>query len=223
MKRLVIICLIMTFYLEAQRALCQVKSDFSDWNVPPPVPTGTIPKGPGGAKTTVLLLPADVTAPSLQSIDLKLAGSFPISQTAPDVQAPEQPKFPPLPFNAPDIPLPAVPPAIGLPKQTLHDEITESNTDMPEPVAPEMPAFPKMPVLTQKPADEGVLKLPLIPAIIVQPDPSALPLDAFPFLEWPVPGIPVSSEMNTWPAANSNDDKIKPTNKKKTAKKLKGG
>jgi hypothetical protein len=222
MKRLVIVFLIMTFYLEAQQAFCQVKGDFSDWNVPPPVLTGTIPKGPGGVKPSVLQPPPDVPAPDLELIDLKLAASSPILQTAPDVQAPVQPEFPALPFDVPDIPLPQVPGAMALPKKTPHDEILENNTDMPEPAAPEMPELPKMPQITSKSTDEETLKIPIIPAIVVQPASAALPADAFPFLEWPVPGIPESTEMSTALSGNP-DNNIKPTNKKKTAKKLKGG
>jgi hypothetical protein len=223
MKRLVLIFFVMTFCLETQYAFCQAKGDFSDWNVPPPLPAGTIPKGPGGAKPAGLQLPADVTAPNLQLIDLKLAALSPVLYTAPDVPAPEQPQFPSLPFEVPDIPLPKVPAAMDLPKQAPHDEITESNTDMPEPVAPEMPAFPKMPDASQKSTDEGTLRFPVMPAIVAQPGTVALPADAFPFLEWPAPGIPENSEVNMAPSGNSSDDKVKPTNKKKTAKKLKGG
>jgi len=223
MKRLVLLFLIMTFYMEGQQALCQVKGDFSDWNVPPPIPTGTIPKGPGGVKPAVLQPPPDVPALTLELIDLKLAASSPILQTAPDVQAPAQPELPPLPFDVPDIPLPQVPGAIALPKKTPHDEILENNTDMPEPAAPEMPVLPKPPQVTSQSTDEGVLKLPVIPAIMVQSGSAALPADAFPFLEWPVPDIPENTEMSTVLSGNPDNNKVKPTNKKKTAKKLKGG
>ena len=213
----------MTFCLEAQRALCQVKNDFSDWNVPPPVPTGTIPKGPGGARPVVLQPPADIPAPNLQSIDLKLAVLSPVSQTAPDVQAPAQPQFPVLPFQVPDIPLPEVPHAMELPKQTFHDAIEESNTHMPEPTAPEMPALPKMPDVSQSPSAEGALKLPLIPPIVIQPAAATLPADDFPFLEWPVPGIPGITEIGAGQMANPDDNNLKPNTKKKTPKKIKGG
>ena len=223
MKRLVFIFLMIAFCLDAQHAFCQVKNDFSDWNVPPPVPIGTIPKSGGGVKPALLQLPVDVAAPKLQLIDLKLAALSPILQTAPDVPAPEQPKFPPLPFEVPDIPLPQVPLAMALPKQTPHDEIIESNTDMPEPAVPEMPDFPKMPDANQKTTDDGILKLPLVPDIIVEPGTSALPADAFPFLEWPVPAIPENSQVDNDQPDSMNNDNIKPTNKNKTAKKLKGG
>ena len=209
--------------MEAQRGLCQVKNDFSDWNVPPPVPTGTIPKGAGGVKPAVSLPLTDIPAPGLQLIDLKLAALSPILQTAPDVPAPEQPKFPSSPFELPDIPLPQAPHAMDLPKQTLHDQIEETSTNMPEPAAPEMPAFPKMPDVKQQSTDDGVLKFPVIPPIIVQPDPVALPAGDFPFLEWPAPGIPLNTEIGPGQAANPDDGKVKPDTKKKTSKKLKGG
>ena len=91
--------------------------------------------------------------------------------------------IPPLPFDVPDIPLPQVPRALDLPKQTLHDEIIERATDMPEPVAPEMPELPKMPKVTENPTNDGTMKLPVIPGIIVEPGSAALPADAFPFLD----------------------------------------
>ncbi len=212
----------MAFCLVAQRALCQVKGDFSDWNVPPPIPTGTIPKGPG-KNAPVAELPVDVPAPNLQSINLRLAALSPVLQTAPDVPAPDQPKFPSLPFAVPDIPLPGIPAAMELPKQTLHDATIESNTDMPEPAAPEMPVLPKMPNINQQSPDQGVLKFPLIPAIIIEPGSAALPVDAFPFLEWPVPGVPENAELNGDQQGSPNNDNVKPTNKKRTTKKLKGG
>ena len=113
---------------------------------------------------------------------------------------------------------------MDLPKQTFHDEvIPDGNTDMPEPAAPEIPELPKMPVTTQKPSDNIDLKLPVIPAIVAQPVSVALPADAFPFIDWPVPGIPVNSELNSCSTNNATDDKVKPNIKKKTAKKFKGG
>ena len=224
MKRMLFVFLLFTFCLKAQYSLCQVKNDFSDWNVPPPVPPGTIPKGPGGGQPPILLQLSDVPAPDLQLINFKLVSLSPILQTAPDVPAPEQPQFPSLPFDVPDIPLPQVPRAMDLPKQTFHDEvIPDGNTDMPEPAAPEIPELPKMPVTTQKPSDNIDLKLPVIPAIVAQPVSVALPADAFPFIDWPVPGIPVNSELNSCSTNNATDDKVKPNIKKKTAKKFKGG
>jgi len=223
MKRLVLIFLMMAFCLEAQRAFCQVKSDFSDWNVPPPVPTGTIPKSPGVKSPAVLELPTDLPAPNLQSIDLKLAALSPALQTAPDVAAPDQPQFPLLPFETPGIPLPSAPAAMELPKQTLHDEAAGSSTDMPEPTAPEMPEFPKRPDINQQSSGGVNSKVPLMPAIIIDQGSAALPADAFPFLEWPVPGIPENSEINADQSGSPNNDKTKPINKKKTAKKIKGG
>jgi len=223
MKRLLLALFVIGFCLQTQYAHCQVKNDFSDWNVPPPVPAGTIPKGPGGAKKTVVQIPPDVPAPNLQLIDLKLAAMSPILRTATDVPAPGQPQFPPLPFAVPDIPLPQAPAPMDLPKQTPHDEITEGNTDMPEPAAPEVPEFPKIPDVSQKSTDQGTMKFPVIPAIVAQPGAAELPADAFPFLEWPLPCIPENSEVIITPSGNSNDDKVKPTNKRKTAKKIKGG
>ncbi|HZY35931.1 MAG TPA: hypothetical protein VFE53_04740 [Mucilaginibacter sp.] len=223
MKKLAFVFLVMTLCLQALEALCQVKSDFSDWNVPPPIPAGTIPKGPGGAKLTVTQTPTDIPAPNLQLIELRLAALSPILQTAPDVQAPEQPQFPALPFNVPDIPLPKIPLPVNLPKQTPHDQIIEHNTDMPEPGAPEMPEFPKIPDVTQSSPNQGSLKFPVMPAIIVQPVTIALPDNAFPFLEWPVPEIPENAQLHMILSGNSSDNNVKPINKKRTAKKLKGG
>jgi hypothetical protein len=221
MKRFAFVFLVITFCLQSQFAFCQVKGDFSDWNVPPPVPTGTIPKAPGGAKPISLAPPSDIAAPNQPLTDLKLAALSAAFQGASDVPAPAQPQFPSMPFAVPDIPLPLIPVAMGLPKQTLHDEIIENNTDMPQPAVPETPELPKMPKAIQKPSGNIDLKLPLIPAIIAQPGTVGLPAEAFPFQEWPVPEIPENAEITASLPANINDDKVKPDNKKKTAKKLK--
>lgn len=203
-------------------AFCQVKSNFSDWNVPPPVPPGTLPKSPP-PKVKIAQTPADVQAPSTGDVfNLKPAQLSAILQTAPEVEAPSQPEFPALPFATPEIPLPKAPDAVGLPQQTPTDEITETYTDMPEPPEPDLPVAPKTPEETQGQANIGDINIPLTPSIITRPVTVTLPAGAFPFIKWPLPAVPESINVPAAVTIEKNQDN-KIINKKKTVKQRRGG
>jgi hypothetical protein len=222
MKKLVPVLLLIILSFGAERAFSQ-KGDFSDWNVPPPLAPGTIPKGPVTVKPAVLQLPADLQAPGFPSItDIKLAALTPILLTAPDVPAPAQPEFPALPFQTPDIPLPQVPVALDLPKQAPRDEVIEDVTDMPSPAIPEMPNLPNLPDVQPDNSTGEKLKLPIVPALIKQPATGALPEYAFPFTDWPVPAIPLNVHFNFAIPVKPAGNKLKPHTNRKSVKKRQG-
>lgn len=224
MKKSPIILSILLLCLATLTAFGQAKGDMSDWNVPPPLPAGTIPKTPGEKGKTPLLLPADVPVPSLNSTPGAKAVSLPpVDQTAPEVEAPGQPEFPAMPFATPDIPLPAVPQAMELPKQTLHEQEAESTPTMPEPQAPEMPQFPPQPEINKGMETGGDLKIPVMPAILAQPVKIALPSNAFPFTEWPAPPIPENTDMSLSTTNEKNNNQDKTEVKKKPVKHRRGG
>ena len=167
--------------------------DRSDWNVPPPVPPGSIPKGavPGkGGKTTITPATTNVTQPGLPKLGAaKLANLPPVSLILPVVITPGQPAFPLMPFDVPAIPLPDVPDAIDLPKQAPVDEVTTDEAAFPEPTAPEMPAMPAAPLTNTDKNTVAPFKVPLTPPLVTQLSPGALSASLFPFADWQVPPI----------------------------------
>ena len=168
--------------------------DRSDWNVPPPVPPGSIPKGtvPGKTgKTTITPATTDVTRPGVPKLgSVRLADLPPVSLILPVVNVPGQPAFPLMPFDVPVIPLPDVPDAIDLPKQAPVDEATTDEAEFPEPTAPEMPAMPAAPLTNPDKNTVAPFKVPLTPPLVTQLSPGALSVSIFPFSDWQVPPIP---------------------------------
>ena len=171
--------------------------DGSDWNVPPPLPPGTIPKGAVPrkiGKATDISPVVDVPQPAMPKLgEVELAALSPVSSIIPAVAVPYQPVFPSLPFETPEIPVPAAPEAMDLPKQVPADEIIGTTTDFPEPQAPDMPATPNTPVTTGKDPVE-TFKVPLTPGLLQQPVVNDLPGASFPFTEWSV--LPIVSNIH---------------------------
>ena len=215
MRKLIPALMVVSLCLGAQYAFSQVKGDFSDWNVPPPVPPGTIPKGAITNKQLAIQPPVDVPAPSLQfPANVRLTALAPVIETALDVPAPTQPAFGPLPFAVPDMPLPEVPAALAPPKPAPHDEVIEGLTEMPDVPVPDLPPAPKIPEAGTLPPSTEILKLPIMPGIIPQPDIS-VPTNSFPFNLWPAPAIPLNPDVTITPPVEMNNDKAKPGKHKK--------
>jgi hypothetical protein len=196
MKKIILFLLPAAIALGVQTAFSQqvpYKSDFSDWNVPPPVPPGTVPKGTVKNKNVVLRLPADVPVPVLKfDAALKLTASAQVLHTAPDVAAPDQPEFPDFPFKVVAIPLPLIPKSIELPQNEPRDEVSEDITNMPDPKEPDMPDLPKKPDVQEGTSGDISVRLPLVPFLLKQPVPEVTSGQLFPFDEWPVPSLPGS-------------------------------
>jgi len=218
-KRIIHILLLMAFTLGARDALSQKKSDFSDWNVPPPIPPGSIQKGRAVDKNIHIQLPVDVAVPDLQfNADLKFITIVQVSKASPDVAAPEQPLFPGMPFRVDEIPSPAIPKALDLPKDAPQDEVNEDITGMPSPKAPEMPDLPKMPVVTEGQSNGVPSRLPVVPSILKQPVPELTGGTTFPFTEWPAPPIPLTVHF-TIVLEDKPENKLKPDPIKKSKRK----
>lgn len=196
MKKILILLMLVSLAGITGRTYAQT-GDRSDWNVPPPLPPGTVPKGavPGKAGKAATVVPVvDVPQPAMPKLgEVELAALSPVSLIIPVAAVPYQPAFPSLPFETPEIPVPAVPETIDLPKQAPADEITGATTDFPEPQAPEMPATPNAPLTTGKGPVE-TFKVPLTPGLLQQPVVNDLPGTSFPFTEWSV--LPIVSNIH---------------------------
>jgi len=192
MKTPVIILLLIALAGSAQQAGAQIKSNFSDWNVPPPLPPGTMDKGAVANKKTVITLLTDVPPVSLpQTGQIKLDELPPIMLIAPTVPPPDQPTFPGIPLQLADMPLPSLPEAIAMPQHIPKDQVSQVITDMPDPADPAMPDFPKIPDVTADKFPSALAPLPIIPGIPKQPAYAMQP-GIFPFTEWSIPPVPAA-------------------------------
>jgi|SRR6185437_3928009 len=219
MKKLINILILIAF-TGAGNVFAQVKGDFSDWNVPPPIPPGSISKG-SVTKATILLPPTDVQAFDVTlANNIKLAALSPVLHKSPIVDVPDQPEFPLLPFKTPDIPLPVVPDAIDPPREAPQDAVNDISLDIPSPPVPEMPEIPKMPDVIPDKSPDISLKLPIMPGILQQPVPGIIKSGMdFPFDEWPAPPIPSNSNFERTIPANPVKEIVTPGVKKKNLKK----
>jgi len=180
------------------------QKDFSDWNVPPPVPPGSMAKGGTPPKATIAAPVIDVPHFALPKIAaVKISKLDPVLTTAPKVVIPGQPAFPATPFLVDAIPLPEIPEALSLPNKVPQDKAGTDFADLPEPEAPDMPDMPKSPdAITGK--FSGVpAKIPATPLLPTQVVPF-ISTD-FPFTEWPLPPIPVNPPFK-FTFRNSSDD-----------------
>jgi hypothetical protein len=195
MKTPVIILLLITL-MGSQYAEAQVKSgNFSDWNVPPPLPPGTMAKGVVPHKTTLIMPLTDLPPVSLPHTEqVKLAQLPPVTLTPPAVPAPYEPAFPVTPTALPDMPVPLTPEAINLPQNIPPDQLTKVSTDMSDPPDPAMPDLPKTPDITSAKFPDTPTPLPVMPGVPQQPVP-AMPPDIFPFTEWQIPSIPLAVRL----------------------------
>jgi len=219
MRKIVKCVLFVTLILGARNALCQHRGDFSDWNVPPPILPGGLKKGAVTNTTIKLQPPADVPAPVLDlDPDFKLLSPAQVVPTLTDVEVPDQPLFPGMPFAVVAIPSPSAPKIIELPLKAPQDEVTERATDIPLVQEPEMPELPKMPAVVEGQASDAPNRLPLIPSIIKQPVPELIADTPFPFDEWPVPPIPLTIHLTVVLPGEADDNKPLP----KALKKPKG-
>jgi hypothetical protein len=215
MKKLIIVFVAISLLAGAGSAIAQVKGDFSDWNVPPPVPPGTQPKQPNNKSNSPAVQQTDVPAPAQPVTGpVKLPELGPVITTYLTVTSPEQPAIDnPAAFNE-LMPLPAMPDGIDPPRQAPQDKATQGATDMPQPVAPESPPLPPMPVADGSSTNERSPKLPIVPMMESNASIGVVPGSQFPFTMWPVPGIPGNVQI-TRPsaAAATNQHKVKTVKK----------
>jgi hypothetical protein len=215
MKTALNILLILGFAAITRQA-CAQHGDFSDWNVPPPVPPGSMAKGSTPGKATVIVPVADLLPFALPKIaGVKISKLDPVSSIIPDAAVPGQPAYPSTPFLLAEIPLPEIPEAIRLPEQIPQDKASTDLTDIPVPEAPEMPDMPKTPDAALDKFSGSSAKIPATPLIPTQVIPAAS--TDFPFTECVLPPIPVSLNF-TLTLPNSSDN-VNP--KPKTTQKVK--
>lgn len=219
MKTPVIILLLIALAGSAQHAGAQIKSNFSDWNVPPPLPTGTMDKGAVPNKKTVITPLTDVPPVSLpRAGQIKLAELPPIMLTAPAALPPDQPAFPGIPLQFVDIPLPSLPDAIDMPQHVPKDQLNQVITDVPDPADPAMPDFPKIPDAATDKFPNTPTPLPVIPDIPKQVVPAMQP-GMFPFTEWSIPPVPPALHfVLVLPPDNSTGIKSRPKTGRKAKK-----
>jgi hypothetical protein len=220
-KKSVVILLLITLTWVAFGSFAQTKGNFSDWNVPPPLPPGTTQAkdGADGNKISLASLLTDLPPLAQPAIEDIIPGPLPPVLTfSPIVATPDQPLFPDVNDKLPDMPMPDVPDAPAMPQHTPADLVTEVNTDLPAVESPGLPAFPKIPAATvDKPADKRY-PLPLMPAVVTAPVPKISSSMAFPYTGWFVP--PVPSNVHFTFVLPPNPGNTKPSTKKtKKAKK----
>lgn len=171
----------------------QVRSNQSDWNVPPPLPPGTLPKAntitKGATGQPVTLTIGDVPTLTLPAISpVQMPALAAISTTSPVVAPPEQPAILEMQTGLPEIPSPEAPEAPSLPKQSLHDAEVPVVIDLPIPASPDLPPAPAEPSSSSgQPGNTGGT-LPVIPEVLSLFGPAAPPAGTFE--PWPTPGIP---------------------------------
>jgi hypothetical protein len=133
MKKLFIIWLAIIFSVAVYPAAAQVKSDFSDWNVPPPVPPSTLPKQPN-KNNAIVLSQTDVPIPGQPvSGPVILPASGPVITGYLIVEAPSQPQFEGAVQQGNSIPQPAVPEPLDPPKPAPNDQPDDNAIVMPFP------------------------------------------------------------------------------------------
>ncbi len=192
MKKSFIILLLVTLTWGVLGSSAQTKGNFSDWNIPPPLPPGTT-GSKGGTGNTIALTPLPADLPSLTlpaSDDIALSPLPPVLTFSPAIAAPDQPLFPDANDKLPDIPMPDAPDAPPMPQTVPGDQLTTLSTGLPDVASPDLPAFPKIPDAT---ADKSAYKrypLPLMPAVITPPVPKISSPVEFPYTGWFVPPVP---------------------------------
>ncbi len=223
MKKPVVILLLITLTLGVFGSFAQTKGNFSDWNVPPPLPPGTTgSKGIAGNTIAFTPLPANLPLLTLPATgEIVLSPLAPVLTLSPAIATPDQPLFPDANDKLPEIPMPDAPDAPPMPQTVPGDQLTTPGTDLPDVISPDLPAFPKMPDVTaDKPADKRY-PLPLMPAVVTPPVPKISSSMAFPYTGWFVPPVPsnVHFALILPPNPGNTKPSIKKTQKaKKTVK-----
>ncbi|MCR8556095.1 hypothetical protein KXD93_00490 [Mucilaginibacter sp. BJC16-A38] len=210
MKKVIYVLLLLGFMAVSLTASAQ-HGDFSDWNVPLPLPPGSITKSvsPGKPKTAVVVPVIDLPSFALpKTAGVKLGKLAPVSSEIPEVAIPKQPAFPATPTLLAEIPLPDVPEAPGLSGQAPQDKIINNDLiDIPVPEAPDMPDMPKAPIVTSS-SSAAPVKIPVTPLLPTQVAP-VMSTD-FPFTDWPLPLIPVNTNFNFLLPDSSDNANPKP-------------
>ena len=190
MKKLIIVLVFVTLFSGAEYAFAQVRSDFSDWNVPPPVPPGTINKQTTKGNIAITP-PSDVPVPAQPiSGPVKLPDPGPVITTFLSVNAPRQPTLPPGFAKTNDIPDPTAPDALNPPEHPPADRAVDGATDMPNPPAPELPGFPSIPDTSGRTSNEKTAKLPVAPVVIKPAASGNFSVELFPYVIWVTPDVP---------------------------------
>ena len=207
MKKLIIILLFVTLFSGGEHAFAQVKSDFSDWNVPPPVPPGTLNKQTTKNNITITP-PSDVPVPGQPvSGPVKLPDPGPVITTFLNVDAPGQPTLPGGSVKTDDIPDPKAPNALNPPEHPPGDQADEGAIDMPNPAAPELPAFPPIKDISSGSSNEKMPKLPVTPFLLKPAVNGNFSTQLFPYSLWVMPGVPGNVPFRqpvAGPGANDN-------------------
>jgi hypothetical protein len=223
MKTTIIILLLIALTGSEKYAFAQTKNNFSDWNVPPPLPPGNPAKGEAKNKTAVIPPLTDVPPVTLPKTDeVKIPALPPVLLSAPVVSAPEQPLFPDSPFQLDDIPLPLIPDAPVLPQQNLQDQLSETDTELPVVASPEMPDFPNIPDITVDRFPNIAVPIPLLPAILKPPVPGLPQWASFSFTGWAIPPVPSNVHFALVLPQGSGTIKSKPKTTKKVKRANKG-
>ena len=174
------------------RALAQ-RHNASDWNVPPPLPPGSLTKGnttgkPATVTPPIVLALADIPSVTLFSgPGVTVPDLPPLSTTPPAINSPDQPTILGIMASLPEIPLPFFPDLPPLPQRFLQDEQTPRVADVPMPAMPEMPAFPAEPT----PSGQIIniqTPVPVTPDVAGEPYFSLHPGGEM--TVWSTPGIP---------------------------------
>ena len=203
------------------RATAQ-RGNLSDWNVPPPLPPGSITKGNTtgrGAKGKLITLsPSDVPVPKMPGtgpVQLPLLAA--ISSTPLALGVDDQPVITDGNAGFLEIPLPAAPDAPAMPQRSIQDVQLPQVIDLPEPTAPELPPIPAEPISSGKIKSNRVTA-PVMPDVLGAPT-FSIP-SGFGFYAWPIPGIPenVTVKFEAPPPPKSGRPGGKATKKIKTSK-----
>jgi hypothetical protein len=196
--KLFVICILVALAVlgTIKRANAQT-GNFSDWNVPPPLPPGNVTKTtvPGKNCTHVIIAPfVDVPVPAMpKTSPVQVPRLGAVSLTAPAADAPQQPGFPQVSGNLPQTPNPAAPDAPALPQQNQQDAATPTVINLPEPSAPSMLDFPKLPDVSTGNARNLPMPIPILPGV-QHTGLTFAPLSA-PGNAWSIPGIPQNISM----------------------------
>jgi hypothetical protein len=170
------------------------RGNFSDWNVPPPLPPDAITKGNITGRDAklggVLLAFADVPPVSLPiGPPVRVPDLDAVSKIAPFADAPAQPSLFGNGVELTDLPLPDAPDAPAPPQQSVQDKPFQTVVDLPVPAAPEMPPFPAEPKSSGQ--TNGLkLPIPIMPDLVNTPFPSMPSAETF--IIWSTPEIPES-------------------------------
>ena len=201
MKKLIIVLSVVTLFSGAEHAFAQVKSDFSDWNVPPPIPPGAISKQ-ANKNNVAITPPSDVQVPAQPiSGPVKLPDPGVVITTFLNVDIPGQPTPPPGSVKTDVTPDPTAPDALNPPDHPPGDQADDGATDMPNPPAPELPAFPSIPDNSSGISNEKTPKLPVAPVLIKPAFSSNFSGELFPYIIWVTPGVPNNVPFNQSPVS----------------------